>query len=47
MGFPFFCLPFELREMIYEEIFQTRCRGKVINPDPTCFRRGHEGETAA
>ncbi len=33
--------------MIYEEVFRTPCRGKVITPDPTHFRRDHEGEVSA
>lgn len=33
--------------MIYEEVFETPCRGKVITPDPSHFRRGHEPEISA
>lgn len=47
MAFPFFGLPFEIRDMIYGEIFQTPCSGNIIDPDPTYFRRRGKGDLAA
>ena len=37
--FPFFRLPFDVRWMIYEEVFKTPCADKVITPDPSHERR--------
>ena len=44
MPFPFFRLPFELCEMIYNEVFQTPSRDGIITPDPSYWRRSQGGE---
>ena len=44
MPFAFFRLPLELREMIYEEVFQTPSRDGVITPDPSYWRRRQGGD---
>ena len=37
--FPFFRLPFDVRRMIYEEVFKTPRADKTITPDPLYHRR--------
>lgn len=40
--FPFFRLPFERRERIYGEIFQTTRQDNIIIPDPSQYRRRND-----
>ena len=37
--FPFFRLPFDIRRMVYEEVFKTPRADKTITPDPSYHRR--------
>lgn len=39
VAFPFFRLPFDIRWMIYEEVFKTSRADKIITPDPSYHRR--------
>lgn len=38
-GVPIFLLPLEIRSIIYELLFQTSCRDKIVTPDPEAKRR--------
>lgn len=44
MTSPFFRLPKELRNMIYEEVFQTSLQDGAITPDPRYLRRRGSGD---
>ena len=38
--FPFFRLPYEIREMIYQYVFLSPSQDRIIKPDPFRLRRG-------